>query len=338
MKRIIMTLASIILLLAFSLPTVSNAALNQIELDEYLIEIGLTQEELEDQLMIHHFMELGDFESVEELRDYLGPIIDDENLQALLDQYGLTLEELVILLEEYGERIEDYVFLYDLEFTIDFYLNFEDISWEDILAELDAIFAEFDLTDEELERLLEHFRNLDWEDPAFEERLFNLEERAMALPDFESATELSAEEIAEILAIYSELMNLLELDAKYYLIEGKNKASKQPISLQTLVTLDHLEGYNLLIELYNLDGDFLADLIITADMFGSDLIKDPAEDIKEVKEIVKKAPTKGQPEAKTEKGAKMPKTASNSMQNALMGVGMMLTAVFIYRRFKVKGA
>lgn len=331
-----MVLASIILLLSVSFPAVSAAAINQDELDVYLIEIGLTQEKLEEQLLMHHFMELVDFESVTELRDYLGPVINDENLQQLLDEYELTLEELSSILEEYGETLEDYAFINDIAFMVDFHFNMEDISWEDILAELDELFAEFDLTNEELERLFEHFRNLDWENPAFEERLLSLEERVMALPDFESASELTADDIAEILAIYSELMSLFEFDAKYFLIEGRDKTTKQSISLQTLIKLDSLEGYNLLIELYNLEGEFLADLIITADMFGSELIKEPAQDLKEVKEIVKKAPPKDQ--VKTEKGAKMPKTASNSMQNALIGLGMMLTAGIIYRRLKVKEA
>ncbi len=329
-----MALATIVLVLSILFPTVSNAALNEDELAEYLLEIGLTQDELEEQLMIHHGLELTDFDSVEELIEFLGPIIDEDNLQALLDLYELTLEELTMILEEYGETLEDYVFINDLEYAIDFYINFEDVSWEEILAELEALFAEFDLSNEDLEALFDHFSILDLDNPAFEERLLNLEERALVLPDFESATELTAEEIAEILAIYSEMMDLFELDAQYFLIVGKDKASKQPISLQTLITLESLEGYNLLIELYNFDGEFLADMIITAEMFGSELIKQPTEDLKEVAEIVQKAPENVQ----TEKGAKMPKTASNSMQNGLIGLSMMLAAGLIYRRMKIKGA
>ncbi len=331
-----MALASILLLFTFALPTSSSAAVNQTELNAYLSEIGLTQGELEEQLMKHWFLELSDFESVDDLKVFLGPVITDENLQELLDLYELTLEELEELLAEYGETLDDYRFIEDLSMSVEFYLIGFDFDWDELLSEIDALFAEFDLTDEEIERLIAHFKTLDLEDPLFEERLENILERALALPDFESADELSAENVAEILAIYSDLMALFELDAKYFLIEGRDKTTKQPISLQTLITLDSLEGYNLLIELYNLEGEFLADLIITADMFGSDIIEETVEDLKEVTEIVKKAPAKDQ--SKTEKGAKLPKTASNSMQNALMGLGMMLTAVIIYRRMKVKGA
>ncbi|MFV8826356.1 processed acidic surface protein [Alkalihalobacterium sp. APHAB7] len=336
MKRIVMVMVSILLLLSLAFPTLSSAAINQNELNEYLNEIGLTQEELEDQLEYHWGMELSDFESVDELRDFLGPVITDENLQELLDLYELTLGELEEILAEYGETLDDYKFLEGLELAIIFYQDFDDFDWDELFAEIDALFAEFDLTDEEIERLMDHLLTLDLDNPAFEERLNQIAERALALPDFDSASDLTAEEIAEILSIYSDLMNLFKLHAEYYLIEGRDKDSKQPISLQTLVTLDSLEGYNLLIELYNLEGAFLADIIITADMFGDELIKQPAQDLKEVKEIVKKAPPKDQ--VKTEKGAKMPKTASNSMQNALIGLGMMLTAGIIYRRLKVKEA
>ena len=336
MKRLFLSMASIVFLLSFSFSATSFAAPSEDELSQYLTDLRWTQEELEEYLEDFYGMSLDDFNSVSDLEELLGPIINEQTLQELLDLYDLTLEELVYLLAEYGETLDEYRFIEDLELAILVYQDFGDFDWDELLAEIDAIFAEFDLTDEELERLMDHFLTLDLEDPAFEERLNQIAERALALPDFDSASDLTAEEIAEVLSIYSDLMQLFKLDAKYYLIQGKNKESKQPITLQTLVTLESLEGYNLLIELYNLEGVFLADIIITADMFGDELIKQPTQDLKEVKEIVKKAPAKDQ--VKTEKGAKMPKTASNSAQNALIGLGMMLTAGIIYRRLKVKEA
>lgn len=70
---------------------------NDPELQSYLNEIGMTQEELKEYLDYDGYT-LEDFQDVDELRSELGDVLTEENLQQLLEDYGLTKEELKQLL------------------------------------------------------------------------------------------------------------------------------------------------------------------------------------------------------------------------------------------------
>ncbi|MFC0272298.1 processed acidic surface protein [Metabacillus herbersteinensis] len=259
---------------------------------------------------------------------YEGTPIDDDNLQTLLDDYGFaSVEELEQFLIENEDSLDDYEFIEDLELAVDFYIN-----GDDYLDEIDSLFTELGLTEEELESLFAHLETLDFEDPAFLDKLLELSDRMMAFEEFESAEELSAEQTAELLDIFSEMLHLFQLETKYYLV---NDNEKKPVSFQTLMTMDTTEGYDLLMEVYNTQGDFLADILLTADMIGSDLIKETGKDIKQAEEIVTEKTT-SKP-VKTVKGGKLPDTASDYVANTLVGFVIALAGVVLFRRIKVKG-
>ncbi|MFC0469987.1 processed acidic surface protein [Halalkalibacter kiskunsagensis] len=382
------------------LPSFSYASPSETNLKNYLEEMGSgwTQSDLEEYLDFYDLV-LEDFEDMEELRDFLGPIltaenlfdllesydltleeatklliengeleegqtildvymffddldfdlfyynltpITDENLQQLLDMYDLTIEELHALLEEHGDSLEYYEHIEDLEWSIEYYLYYdEDIDFSDV----DDLFTELGLTSAELERLFDHFLTLNFEDEAFLDKLDELSWRMMAFEDFDEASEVTPEQIAELLDIFSQLLDLFEMDVKFYLVKGDEK---KPITLSTLMTMTSSDGYDLLIELYNKQGEFLADLLLKADMFGSDIITETGKDIKKAEEvIVEKKTTKkpvaskpvaSKPVTKTQKGAKLPKTATTYVANSAAGLAVALAGFIIYRRFKVKDA
>ncbi|WP_368503102.1 processed acidic surface protein [Alkalihalophilus sp. As8PL] len=269
------------------------------------------------------------------LEDDWGTPITEENLQELLNEYGFAnKEELESFLNEFGDSIEDYEYIEDLDWIIYWYMY----GHEEFSLDFDGLFSEIGLTSEELERLINHFMSLDLENPAFLDRLVALNDRLMAIPDFESASELSAEEIAELLSIFDEMLDLFQLDVKYYLVKGDEKKS---ISFGTLMTMDSTNGYDLLIELYNKQGEFLADILLTADMFGSDLIKNTGGDLKEVEKAIAKPQAKKEVEkvatapVKTVKGGRLPDTATDYANNMLFGLGALLAGVILFRRRKV---
>lgn len=316
-----------------------------------LEEFGLSREELNELLV-----EYGDIEDgqdvlegtwiifSEELHEYVdfylngeaGTPIDEENLQLLLKDYGFVSKEaLEQFLNENDDTIENYDYIEDLEFAVDFYVN-----GDEYLDEIYGLFKEIGLTDKELEKLFTHLETLDFEDPVFLEKLIELSERMIAFEDFETAEELSAEQIAELFDIFSDLLDLFQLETKYYLVKD---GEKQTVSFETLMTMDTTNGYDLLIELYNNQGGFLADILLTADMFGSDLIKETGQDIKQAEEIVTKnqrvsegTKTVKQP-VKTVKGGKLPKTASDYAGNAIAGFALVFVGFAMFRRFKAKG-
>ena len=261
--------------------------------------------------------------------------ITDESLQTLLDQYELTLEELIALLEEHDDSLENYEYIEDLEWAIDLYLYGSDLEFADI----SELFSLIGLTDVELERLFNHFDSLDYTNPAFLEKLEELSERMIAFEDFEDPADVTPEQIAELLDIFTQLLDLFELDVKFFLVKDQEK---KPISLHNLMMMDSTDGYGLLIKLYNKKGEFLADLLFTADLFGPEVIIETGKDLKTIEDTIvnkskdkDKVKDKTKPVKKTVKGAKLPKTASNYLTNAATGVAIAAVGFFFYRRFKV---
>jgi processed acidic surface protein len=325
LKRVL-SLFLVVVLLFSALPITVSAAIQERDLQDYLTELNWSKEELVEHLFP---IPLEEFESIEELRDFFGPVLTDENLAQLLEEFELTLDELIELLAEYGESLDDYYFYNDLEYAVFFYLNGDDEFFKDIAF---GIFEEIGLTDEEFEALIAHLEKLDFENEEFEAKLLFLLERLEAFEEFEdldSPLELEAEQLAELAAIFKELLKLFELEAKFFFVKGDEKIS---VSFLDLLKMTSTNGYDLLIEFYNLEGEFLADILLTAELFGIDLITDTGSDLKEVVEKKKEKKT-----VKTEKGAKLPKTASNYLQNSLLGLITAFAGIFFIRKIRIRG-
>ncbi|PLR69088.1 processed acidic surface protein [Bacillus sp. UMB0893] len=304
------------------------------ELNELLIENGDIEDgqDVLDGTFIIFEEELSEFVDYY-LNGWEGTPIDDENLQELLEYYEFeTREELENFLNENDDSINNYEFIEDLDSAVDMYVNGGEYA-----DEISSLFTELGLTEEELEKLFDHLMTVDVEDPAFEEKLINLSERMMAFEDFEAAEELTAEQIAELLHIFSEMLDLFKVETKYFLVVD---GEKRPVSVETLMTLEAEKGTSLLMEIFNTQGDFLADILLTADMFGSNLIQETGKDIEQAKEIVTEAPKaadRSHAPVKTIKGGKLPDTAANYAGNTLAGLGLLLAGVVLFRRIRVKG-
>lgn len=394
MKRLSIVIASILLLSLF--PAVSLAAPNDEEVAEFLKETSWSEEGLNDHLEYFWDMSIEDFENIEEMIEYLGePIteenlqklladygfeneeeltallvengemettddvrdvfryidaldstvsfltytgteINDETLQQLLTDYGLTKEELLSLLEENDDYLENYEYIEDLDIMVSIYLGGDEMPGDD---EMTQILGDIDLTDEELEALFAHFMTLDFEDPELLDKMMDLESRLMAFGEFDSADDLTEAEIAELISIMQEMMNLFQLDAEFYLVKDGEKIH---LTTAEMIALEDTKGYDLLIELYNTQGQFLADMIITADMFSSDLIEDTVSDLGQAETVIEKQdPDKVKQvskHVKTVKGGKLPNTAGNYFEGVLAGIGLLLIGIAILLRRKVKEA
>ncbi|MGN7176916.1 peptidase [Paenibacillus sp. FSL R5-0490] len=394
MKRLSIVIASILLLSLF--PAVSLAAPSDEEVAEFLKETNWSEEGLNDHLEYFWDMSIEDFETIEEMIEYLGEPITEENLQQLLadygfeneeeltallvengemeaaddvrdvfkyidaldttvsfltytgteindetlkqllNDYGLTKEELISLLEENDDSLENYEFIEDLDIMVSIYLGGDEMPGED---EMTQILGDIDLTDEELEALFAHFMTLDFEDPVLLDKMMDLENRLMAFGEFDSADDLTEAEIADLISIMQEMMNLFQLDAEFYLVKDGEKVH---LTTAEMVALEDTKDYDLLIELYNTQGQFLADMIITAEMFSSELIEDTVTDLNQAETVIKKQdPDKVKQvskHVKTVKGGKLPNTAGNYSEGVLAGIGLLLIGMGILLRRKVKEA
>ncbi|WKA57705.1 processed acidic surface protein [Planococcus shenhongbingii] len=323
------------------LPVLTKYELTRDELNDLLItngDIEKDQDVLDGEYIIFS----------EDLADYVdfymnegkGTPITDESLRQFIEVYGFeSKEELEEFLNEYDDSIENYETIEALEEAVDNYIFNSGF-------DLEGLFNELGLTSEEIERLETHLNTLPIETPAFQERASAIADRMMMIGEFDSADDLSAEEIAEIMDIFSDLLDLFDLNNQYFLVKGTDK---KEINLSTLLALETLNGYNLLIEIYNTQGTFLADIILTAEMFGDEIIKETGKDIKEAEETVVLAPvapaaptsktpaTVNVPVKQTIQGGRLPDTASDYAANTFAGLTLALLGVVLFRRFKAQG-
>lgn len=281
----------------------------------------------------------------------LGTPLSEEGVQKVMTDFDLTREELNALLVEYGDIEEGQdvldsnmyiIFNEDLYFYVEWYLS-PDVNVGIEFDDMD-IFTEIGITEEELDRLFEHFIMLDFEGTAFLDELDALVQRLNAVPYFESVEDLDAEEIAVLLDIFNDMMNLFEVETKYYLTDGKEKTA---LTLTALMTLESTDGKDLLIEIFDREGAFLADIILTAEMFGSEIIEETGKDLEVIEEVIA-APVKETKEVKKEvksvkketkavqttKGGKLPKTATDYVSNTLVGLAFVLIGFLLFRRMK----
>ncbi|WP_070119316.1 processed acidic surface protein [Bacillus marinisedimentorum] len=336
MKRFVSLLLAAALCFGVLPGSVFALEVNDPEFDQFLQDIGWGKQEYLDYLESKEWF-LEDFETVDEL----GTPLTEKSVQQVLADYQISREELNSLLAEYGdiEAEQDVldgtwiIFEEELDESVNFYLNgLEGILNDEDIAELSGIFAEFDLTEDELENLFNHLQTLNLEDPSLEQELLDISERLMAFEEFETADELSAEQIAELMDAFNRLLDIFEMDAVFYLVKD---GQKQSVSLQTLISKDPDGGYDLLIVLYNKHGQFLADILFTAEMFGSDLITETGKDIQQAEKIVTETKDSPKSEApKTAKGAKLPKTAGGYLLNAAIGITLLAAGSVVFRKVK----
>lgn len=321
--------------------------LTQEGVEALLTKLDMTRTEL-NSLMI----EYGDLESGEDVLDGVYLIfmedledavefyldgststpIDATNLQELMERFGFASEkELEAFLQEQSDSLTNYDFIEDLESSLLFYTELDGLDMD-----LSGLFTELGLTDEEVEKLVAHMDTLDFEDPAFEQKLTQLSDRMIAIGEFETADELTAEQIAELMDIYSDMTDLLEIRTTYFFVKD---GQKTPVSLATLMTLESTNGADLLIEIYNLKDVFLADVLLTAEMFGSELIVDTGKDLGTVETIITTPPAVQKPVTatppatnQTQKGGKLPATASDFATNTLVGLAILFIGMALFRR------
>ncbi|UTR06301.1 processed acidic surface protein [Alkalihalobacillus sp. LMS6] len=374
MKRLLSLSLIFTLIFALVAPNLSFAhSLDRDELNEYLEYIEMTEEELEIYLNDRWQTALDEFGSVEELEAWLGDLLTEEDYYALLDEFGITEEEFLALLEELMVTMDYFIFYDDLfYFLVAYYGYTEEDFLIDVYTEILRNYLDaFELEDTEARNLMEHFLEVRKSNENLAADLNALKERGLSFKDgeFESIRELTPQEIAELFAIGEKAIDLLDLKPEYFIdAEGKEK---QRANLQDLMKNGITKGYDLRVELSNTSGDYLADFYITAAMFNSHFVKGLLDDVSNIGDKVdeklnetpvvekhekpsKEAPTSdgsgsnappsGTTNTSTEKltktvdGAKMPKTSSYYPLYALLGLGLMASGLFVFRRLMKKEA
>lgn len=235
-----------------------------------LADMNWNMEELQDYLAFYE-MTLEDFDTLEDLQAMLGTPITDENLNELLQKYGLNHEQLQALLGEFGESLDDYHFIEDLDVAVDFYSNHD----QD-LAEAEELLAKIGLTEEEVDKLFTHFMSLD--ELVLEQEMERIMTQLEPFMNIEDPSQLTEDQQKQLLSIWDEMMSAFHLKANFFLVDGARTA----ISYAELMKLNTLNGRSLLVELSDPQGNLLVDMQVSEDMLGSDFVLDAGENLVDV--------------------------------------------------------
>lgn len=283
------------------------AAPQEEEVEQLLTQLGWTQADLQAYLDYYE-MSLDEFSSIEELDEFLGTPITDENIEQLLGKYDMTRAELDELLAGFGESIDDYWFIEDLDVSIEFYQN-HDVE----MKESEDFLAMIGLTEEEVDQFFNHLMALD--QTALEDEMVIVSRRLEPFLEMDPETELTDQQIQELTSVWTEMLTLLKLDPKYYLVDAKG--TKRPVTFGELAVMENLnDKESLLLELYDTTGTLLLDLQLSEDMLTSDFVFDGAEELTEVGELAG--------ELTKIKHEKLPNTASSYGLNIVIGLLMIM--------------
>ncbi|MBS4198554.1 processed acidic surface protein [Bacillus sp. FJAT-49732] len=285
------------------------------DLEEFLIENG----ELEKGQKVEEvFKYINYLDFIISFYTDLSTPITTESLNQFLKNYDLTMADLNALLKANDDAIENYESIEELEFAVVTYIA-------------QQTFDQLGITEDEIMNLFIHIASLQIDETKVESQLKSIMSRLDVFSNFDSAKDLSKEQIVDMAEIMKELMGIFQIDAKFYLYKGGHKTKE--LSYEDLISLETTNGSDLLIELYNYDGVLLADLLLTADLFNSGLI----EQIKETEKAIVKPIEKMLPKKpKTVKGAKMPNTAGNYVEGSAVGLILTIGGLFLIRRRFVK--
>ncbi|MFJ6412980.1 processed acidic surface protein [Terribacillus saccharophilus] len=147
-KKLLVGIIMVLLCLQVVAPQTTSAAIKQKDLEAYAAELGTDLEGLNRYLVDFEWGTIEEFEvsSIDELREWLGEPVTDENFQSFLDETGCTVDQLNARLEKMG--------LSDKGYTAEDILLYSDLYWvmgEPVNAEnVQMLAEELGLTEKEL--------------------------------------------------------------------------------------------------------------------------------------------------------------------------------------------
>lgn len=284
--------------------------------------------------------DLSAFETVEDLKDYLGEVIQADlgNLDYFYDEYALTPEDINAFLSENNKTLNDYIFMDDLEYdllysetgtiTYDYIMRYLESEFPGITDKLGLTEDEFTAASNYFNSLKDYYSSEDTQNKMLD-LLYRLQTLLENLP--ESDKDVTVDQLMEFQNLYQEMQDILKIKLSYSFIQDGKKV---PLTLADLMGNKNLENAVLNIAVYTENSEFLMDINISADMFG-DVIGN-LEDLDNIPGQPSDTSAGGnnnQP-VKTVNGGKLPKTASNYAVFILLGGVSLLAGTAFYKKGK----
>jgi len=227
------------------------------EVSQLADSLGWTVDDLEDYLSDKE-LSVEEFDSIKELKDYLGTPITPNNLNELLKTYNMTREELDILLTGFNENVQDYWFIEDLDVAIDFYQNHEEQ-----MQNLEVFLLNAGMTEEETANLYHHFKKLDKQTLA--ENISAWKEALQGLTAIDQEEQLSASSKETLLSMWKSVSKQLELTPVFYSVDDNGK--REQIALDKFLQSPQFDTVAL--EVYDNNNALLVDTVISPEKLTS---------------------------------------------------------------------
>jgi processed acidic surface protein len=206
-KKLLVGVIMVLLCLQAVAPQTAFAAINKQELEAYAAELGTDVKGLNRYLKDFEWGTIEEYEasSLQELREWLGEPVTEENLQTFLDESGYRMEDITKALTEMG--------LADKGYTAADILLYSDLYWllgDPATSEnLQLLAEEFGLTEKELADLFA-VNGLDLYSYLSMDNIYELiynEVNGVSLHFLLQETELSQEEFNQLLAENNRTLN-----------------------------------------------------------------------------------------------------------------------------------
>ncbi|SHO50761.1 processed acidic surface protein [Anaerocolumna xylanovorans] len=280
------------------------------------------------------------FESVDELKDFLGDVIksDLSNLDYFNTEYSLSKEDIDSRLSTINKTLNDYVFIDDLELDI---LTNDDggISYKYFMYMLEesypGITKKLGLTEEEYTRTYQYFMSLKdyYTSEDTQNKLIDIMMRFQTLAENlpESNEAVTLNQLSELQSLYQDLQDVLKIKISYSVLENGKKV---PLTLLDLMNGKDLENATISIDVYTDASEFLMDFSLSADMFGEvigDVEKTPVTKPDSSGDKTTSTPVK------TVTGGKLPKTASNYTIMILAGAFLVVLGTVLFKTNRKDG-
>lgn len=241
------------------------------ELNQYLAEIGWTKQELLDYLAYYE-VPLDDFETVEDLKLFVGTPINATNFQELLTRYNLTEQELNALMDHFGDSLSEYKSIEDLDAVVDFYVNHDTY-----MADVENELAKIGLTEEETERFFNYLAEVEEKNKDQLDQMEAFDTRLEKFLTVEDPSQLTDAELDEVVEILNESIALYEINVKFK-VDGKAVSLKELLKMTE--TPNSLEA-----SIYSTSGELLIDFSIPAEFFESMSAMEEGEEMLHVGEL-----------------------------------------------------
>jgi processed acidic surface protein len=309
------------------------------KLVEYLTQVsGIRGFEVDKEdllkLMVVYEISLDDFETVVDLKDFMGDVIksDLSNLSYFKENYELDKQELLDLLADNNKDINSFIYIDDLEQYLWTNSDLTPGLTDSISELLPYLMKELGIDETEISKLMDHFSSLEehMSNPDVEAKLIQTMERLSSLATEITDTPSNAQ-INEIVSLYEEVLHVFKLKVEFYLVIDGTKTS---VTLAELFKMSDLDNGVLNILLLNSNGELLVDYTVSPEILESLLanlggyIKDAEEEIIDKvdnnKPAVKPSTTKS-----TVKGGELPVTATNTASFALVGIILLLVGALV---------